>query len=204
MAPATALKEWAIAVTALAAGEMIILLRKGGIREPTGHLVIAPDRAIAPDRPDAPIYLYPTYEHQRPDQLKSPYNQQVTIVPAGWHPETVAIHAIATITETTVVPTTAALTALSPYHIWQPSWALDRFNWKPQDPLTLLFLRVAKLSQPLILPYQSAYGGCRSWLSLDLPTAIADRTISPVLSPNDYAKRVNQIHAALKSSPAPP
>ncbi|MGC1218532.1 MAG: DUF1802 family protein, partial [Phormidesmis sp.] len=55
-----ALKEWSVAVDALAAGETILLLRKGGIKEDNGQFSAQADRAM----------LFPTFEHQRRDLLK--------------------------------------------------------------------------------------------------------------------------------------
>ena len=55
-----ALKEWAVTVQALARGEQILLLRKGGIHEEGKDF-----RVIHPE-----FLLYSTYEHQREDLLK--------------------------------------------------------------------------------------------------------------------------------------
>jgi hypothetical protein len=49
----TALKEWSTVIDALAAGEQVILIRKGGIADPTF--------GVEADR----FYLYPTYFHQQ-------------------------------------------------------------------------------------------------------------------------------------------
>ena len=58
-----ALKEWAVTVRALNQGSQVLLLRKGGIREEGKDF-----RVVHPE-----FILYPTYEHQRPDLLKAPY-----------------------------------------------------------------------------------------------------------------------------------
>ena len=62
-------------------GKTIILLRKGGIREENGRFGVDYDR----------VFLYPTYEHQQPNLLKSEYAGKVMPVESGWHPETVRI-----------------------------------------------------------------------------------------------------------------
>ena len=49
----TALKEWAVTVRALAEGEQLITLRKGGLREDNKHFEIEHDR----------FFLYPTFDH---------------------------------------------------------------------------------------------------------------------------------------------
>jgi hypothetical protein len=183
----SALKEWAIAVTALEAGDSIILLRKGGIREQTRQFTIAHSQVL----------LYPTYEHQKPELLKSPYAQQVTSVDSGWHPETVTIASVATLTALAQVTTVADVTALLPYHIWHPTFAETRLRWKSHEPLSVLFLQVAKLPQPITLPYRSDYGGCRSWL--DLGCAIEISEAVPVLSESDYQAQVKQVRQCLSA-----
>ena len=59
------LKEWAVAVEALEAGETILLLRKGGIREGKGGFKVEHNSVL----------LYPTFEHQKPELLKSEYSK---------------------------------------------------------------------------------------------------------------------------------
>ena len=50
-----AFKEWAVTVRALAEGEQLVTLRKGGIREPGKHFELEHER----------FFLYPTFDHQR-------------------------------------------------------------------------------------------------------------------------------------------
>ena len=47
-----AFKEWAVTVRALAEGEQLVTLRKGGIREPEKHFALEHDR----------FFLYPTFD----------------------------------------------------------------------------------------------------------------------------------------------
>src|SRR5680860_751649 len=55
-----AFKEWAVTVRALAEGEQLLTLRKGGIREEHKHFEIEHDR----------FFLYPTFDHQRNDLVR--------------------------------------------------------------------------------------------------------------------------------------
>ena len=55
-----AFKEWAVTVRALAEGEQLLTLRKGGIREENKHFEIEHDR----------FFLYPTFDHQRNDLVR--------------------------------------------------------------------------------------------------------------------------------------
>lgn len=157
-----ALKEWAVAVDALIAGETIVLLRKGGIREEGKHFRVAQNEVL----------LYPTYEHQEPDLLKEPYSALVQPVPSGWHPETVTIRGWARIEEIFQVTDASTVEALLPYHIWNDRFATERFGWKPRYPLYLLLLRAYHLREPRTIDYVPAYGGCRSWIDLQDPISL--------------------------------
>jgi hypothetical protein len=168
-----ALKEWAVAVDALEAGKTIILLRKGGIKEIGGRFQVQYPQAL----------LYPTYEHQKPNLLKSEYAERVTPVASGWHPETVRIGSWADITDVFCVTEESTVEQLLPYHIWNEQWASDRTRWKPKQPLYVLLLRVYKLPQPSIIPYVPEYGGCKSWIELLQPISL-DGSI-PVLNDSE-------------------
>jgi hypothetical protein len=177
-----ALKEWAVAVNALEAGQTILLMRKGGIREEKGRFQVQ----------DKQILLYPTYEHQKTHLLKPEYARQVAPVSSLWHPENVRIGSWAEITDVFTVTEEAALAQLLPYHIWGEQLARDRFNWKPRQPLSLLLLRVYKLSTPSTIPYAQEYGGCKSWIEL-LESISLEGSIA-VLNDSEYRDRVKAIH----------
>lgn len=103
-----AFKEWAVAVEALEAGETIMLLRKGGIREKNKNFSIQHTQ----------VWLYPTYKHQKPYLLKSKYADKVTVVESGWHPETVKISSLANITQVLSLKKPERVQLLQPDHIW--------------------------------------------------------------------------------------
>lgn len=180
-----ALKEWSVAIAALTQGDTILLLRKGGIREVGGRFQVA----------QSTVLLYPTYEHQQPHLLKPNYATAVQPVASGWHPKTVPIASWAEITHIFSVTQPEAIAALQSFHIWNEQFATERFNWKPSQPLYVLMLRTYRLPQIIPIPYQEAYGGCRSWIDLAEPIAIAGST--PVLSDSDYGATVQRIEGAI-------
>lgn len=177
----TALKEWAIAVENLASGKTIMLLRKGGIREAQPQFQVQHPK----------VWLYPTYEHQKPHLLKPEYADQVTIVDSGWHPEKVTITSYAQITEVLSVNKVKILQTLQPYHIWQEQMVRDRLQWKASQPLSVLLLRVYNLPQPVSIPYNSSYGGCKSWIDLVEPISLVDT--KPIIDDNTYQNLVAEI-----------
>jgi hypothetical protein len=185
----TALKEWAVAVDALTRGETILLLRKGGIREQGGSFTVEQSR----------FWLYPTFEHQKPHLLKPAYADQVVAVAPGWHPETVTISAWAEITHMFQVSEAHTVLSLLPFQIWTEDFLTERLKWKPRTPLWVLLLRVYRLEQPHSIPYDSAYGGCKSWIEL---TGLSSASAIPALSEAVYLQQVQAISQTLSPQPS--
>lgn len=178
----TALKEWSVAVEAIAQGEQIILLRKGGIREEQGHFRAKSDRII----------LFPTFEHQKPALLKPAYQSVVTPVASGWHPEKITLKAWAEVTHIFLTTEAEKVRALSDFHIWQPQLAADRLKWKPKQPLYVLALRAYRLVSPVEIAWNSdLYGGCRSWISLEQPVEVD--TTHPAVETGAYNAQIQKI-----------
>ncbi|BAU67292.1 hypothetical protein STA3757_47030 [Stanieria sp. NIES-3757] len=176
-----ALKEWAVAVQALEAGQTIMLLRKGGIKEENKSFSL----------PYRRVWLYPTYEHQKPHLLKAKYASQVTPVESGWHPTEIRIGSCAEITEIFSVSNPDVVAQLEPYHIWNEQMISDRLKWKPRQPLSVLLLRVYCLPEPQLIPYHQAYSGCKSWIDLVKPLSL--KNLIPVLDQEVYNQQVREI-----------
>ncbi|EDX84154.1 conserved domain protein [Synechococcus sp. PCC 7335] len=183
----TALKEWSIAVDAIAQGTQVILLRKGGIKEDQGRFRTQSDQVV----------LFPTFEHQKPELLKSDYkgfNYQNSVLPvaSGWHPEKITLKVWAQITDIFLTTAADQVSALSDFHIWQPQLATERLQWKPKQPLYILALRAYQLSVPVEIVWNSAlYGGCRSWVPLDQP--IEGSTDHPAIDSDSYNTQIKKI-----------
>ena len=187
---ATALKEWAVCERALAAGQTILLLRKGGIREPAKEFRVEHD-AFA---------LYPTYEHQRGDLLKPAFGPllDATLAEAP-APGTLHVRLWLAVTDGYELTDAEHLAALSPYHIWTDGYAEERLRWKPRKPLHALLVRAYRLASELMLPYEARYGGCTSWVELAAVPDLAGRT--PVLDDAAYADMAAPIRAVLAGLP---
>ena len=179
-----ALKEWNVAVQALIAGETIVLLRKGGIREQEGRFRVRHERVL----------LYPTFEHQTPHLLKPSYTHGVRVVESGWHPTTIELSAWARIDTIISIDSSESLHRLRPFHIWNQQFVTERMKWKPRQPLYLLLLRTYRLPSAVEIPYSPAYGGCRSWISL--ATGIDVDGSLPVLADRAYEELVTAIRDA--------
>ncbi len=62
-----AFKEWAVTVRALAEGEQLVTLRKGGIREENKHFELEHEQ----------FFLYPTFDHQRNDLVRESHHPEL-------------------------------------------------------------------------------------------------------------------------------
>ena len=169
-----ALKEWEVTVNALEKGKTILLLRKGGIKESQGDFQLQYN----------PVLLYPTYEHQKPHLLKSDYASLVKTVSSAWHPQTISISSWAKITDVFQVKSSSVIKQLFSYHIWTEKFVEERLKWKQNQPLFILLLRVYLFYKPVVIPYESTYRGCRSWIQLN--THISLEASNLVMIDNDY------------------
>ena len=186
----TALKEWAVAIRALREGRQVFLLRKGGIREAEGEFMVE-----ARD-----VLLFPTFEHQmeQAGTLQPCYEAWLTDEqqrrPEG---ESVRIGAFASITDILIVQNFEALFALKSQHIFSDAFLKFRVDNDSHKPLYCLFLRAYDLAQPVTLPMEMNYYGCRSWI--ELTESVSLEGAAPALSDHTYAERVRVIKERLLS-----
>src|SRR3954451_21836651 len=122
-----AFKEWAVTVRALAEGEQLLTLRKGGIREENKHFEIEHDR----------FFLYPTFDHQRNDLVRESHMPELGraleegVWPDGEPParallqdavipqhDRMLISAWPAVSASSRVTVPRAVKALSPSYIW--------------------------------------------------------------------------------------
>jgi hypothetical protein len=181
-----ALKEWAITVHALAQGQQILLLRKGGIHEESKDF-----RVIHPE-----FLLYPTYEHQREDLLKPQYQPALQqLLAASPRSETITFTHWARVEELIEVSEQEKVDDLSPHYIWTNVYAQSRLHWKPMLPLSIMLLRVYQMEQPVTVPFIPEYGGCKSWVDI-IPT-VSLGNLQPVLPDEEFQRKVDEVKGSL-------
>src|SRR5215208_326110 len=196
-----ALKEWAVTVRALAEGEQLLTLRKGGIREENRHFEIEHDR----------FFLYPTFDHQAGGLVRESHHPELdrALEEGVWadgepranllhadseipQPDRVRIRAWAEVAASYLITDPRCVDALTPYHVWTSDYAEKRLRWKPRHPLHVILLRAYRIPRPVTVKVRPEYGGCRSWLELqrELPF---DGT--PVLSDEEFERAAAEIEA---------
>ncbi|GBF73114.1 hypothetical protein PA598K_01399 [Paenibacillus sp. 598K] len=184
---AVALKEWAVVVRALASGEQILLLRKGGIAEEAKAFQL-----LSPA-----FYLMETYEHQKAELLKPEAQATLQDTLREWQPdaETVQLSLYGEVTEELEIRDQETLDKLYPYHIWTQEMAEQRLRWKRKQPLHLLLIRAWRLTEAAHVPMRAPYLGCKSWVSIE--DDVPQSSLEPVLTDTEYEARCRQIRAAL-------
>jgi hypothetical protein len=181
-----ALKEWAVAVQALASGRQCLLLRKGGIAEARAGFAAA----------HRDFFFYPTTEHQRPEALKEPYRAAAAgVVPEPHAPgQEIVFTTLARVTDVHELTDRRATDALADEHVMSAEAVAQRWDYKPERPLFLLLLRIYALAAPCRVPFLPRYAGCRSWVPLEEPIAVP--SMAPVLDDVTFDARRRRILGA--------
>lgn len=201
-----ALKEWAVTVRALAEGEQLVTLRKGGIREPEKHFKLEHDR----------FFLYPTFDHQRNDLVRESHQPELrrALEEGVWNdgeppvrafsveggiqqPERVRIRAWAEVAGHYTISDPRCVDALSPFYVWSTDYAEKRLQWKRRFPLHVLLLRTYRIPRPVTVKVREEYGGCSSWVELhrDLPFEG-----TPVLSDGEFERAAEEIETIVREA----
>lgn len=186
-----ALKEWAVIVRALLAGEQILDVRKGGLRENDRHFSVESSR----------FWLYPSAEHQRPELIKPAYRRwvddEIADAPAD---RAIRVSGWADVVASVSITDPDELAALDSRLIWTLDYADSRLKWKRRHPLWVLALRVHRLHDPIVVPFDDAYAGCTSWVDLQgLPAEPESLPSEPALTDTSFATRLEQVTKALPS-----
>ena len=174
-----ALKEWAVVVAALDRGGYTMLLRKGGIAE----------RGF--DIKGKNFVFYPTYFHEMEKHVESKYRDLLQDASANVKEETVTITNWAILDEVILTRDLDALLKLSDHHIYTSSYLEDRFDWRSENPMSVLIIRVQRLAEPVAIQVKSYYRGCKSWV--DLEEAVDLENSAPVLDDGDFKSKKEEI-----------
>jgi hypothetical protein len=182
----SALKEWAVLVEAMLRGELIAMVRKGGIREQRAGFSVRHDRFV----------LYPTFFHEKPNELAPRYAASLA-ASHGNRPEpgTIRIDCVADVVGVWPVSDLETLRAIEGEH--GMSWAAveSRFHYKNKPGVQVIAVRVSRLAEPVVVPEARRYLGCVSWVELD--EAIDVSNASPVLDDASLMMRVARLRNAL-------
>jgi hypothetical protein len=176
-----AFKEWNVVCAALGSGQQSLILRKGGIHEGReGFRVLHRE-----------FWLFPTAFHQGPEVLAPAALPLLQEVLSNQRPDDeIRIRYYVDVIKVVEIHDQLLLPKLNSSHIWSERTIHDRFHYKTPG-LFAMIVRTYQLPIPLILPMSPHFAGCRSWV--DLPTGLSTAQLTPVLSDEVHANRVQTL-----------
>ena len=165
----TALKEWASVIDSLDRGDQVVLIRKGGLADP--HFGLEADR----------FYLFPTNYHEEDGR-------------PGFSPAVPITH-WAEVVRTWQVRDLEMLYRLEPLVAMDRATLDTRYKFRPDQAINVIAVRAWRLAEPANIVMTEAYGGCRSWVSLDEEIDI-DGSV-PALSEAALQAKIESVDALL-------
>ncbi len=166
----TALKEWASVIAALARGDQVVLIRKGGIADPKFGLEATR------------FYLFPTTFHEGGGQPPA----EVPITHWCEAVRTWEIHDLET------------LLRLQPFVVFDRATLETRYRFRPDQAIHVIAVRTYALAQSAQVSVSEAYAGCRSWISLDEEIDIDGSR--PVLRDTELQAKIESVDALLTAA----
>lgn len=183
-----ALKEWAIVCDLLLEGRLSLLLRKGGIHEAAGpgEFELEHPRFL----------LFPSWMHQKPEMIKPEFRSRVNVLTA--EPAEITFAGVGEVVRIWQVPGRAAVDRLDALHCWTPAQIDMRFNYRPENPLYLMAVRVFRLQRPRTVTNLPQYAGCKSWVPLTPGDAVDDVGAREVVPAEAFASVVRRVEEAFR------
>ena len=181
-----ALKEWAVLVNAMARGDLIAMIRKGGIREHRAGFDVRHDRFL----------LYPTFFHEKLNELAPRFHSTLEAAHATRPPNgMIELRHLATVAAVWQVTELERLRAIGGEHGLTWGAVESRFNYRGDPRVHVVAVRIAALPSMITLPEVRRYTGCVSWVKLDEDVNVAGA--QPILDDAAFAGRLQVLESAL-------
>ena len=182
----SALKEWAVLCDAMARGDIIALVRKGGIREQRAGFSVRHDRFL----------LYPTFFHEKAAELAPRFTGALASSHSGRPPAgVVRLALVATVAAVWAVDDLDRMRAIESEHGLAWDAVCSRFHYRQRPGLQVIAVDVARVREAAEVPEIPRYAGCVSWVTLEAGADVEHaRRVVP--SP-DFDARLQRLHDAL-------
>ena len=182
----SALKEWAVLCDAMARGDIIAMVRKGGIREQRAGFSVRHDRFL----------LYPTFFHEKAVELAPRFagalpSSHADRPPAG----IVRLELVATVAAVWAVDDLERMRAIESEHGLSWDAVCSRFHYRQRPGLQVIAVDVARLRDAPEIPEIARYAGCVSWVTLETDADVEDAR--RVIAPPVFDARMQRLHDAL-------
>ncbi|HUF28128.1 MAG TPA: DUF1802 family protein [Gemmatimonadaceae bacterium] len=182
----TALKEWAVLADALGRGEIIAMVRKGGIREQRAGFSVRHERFV----------IYPTYFHEKDAELAPRFRASLAESAVSRPAEgTIGIELVADVAAVWRVTTLEPLRSIGGEHGLDWTAVESRFHYRDRPVVHVVAVRVARLPRRAELTAARRYAGCVSWVELDEDVDL--RGAKPVLADDEFAVRLARLRELL-------
>ena len=182
----TALKEWAVLCDAMARGEIIAMVRKGGIREQRAGFAVRHDRFL----------FYPTWFHEKRSELQPRFAGRLQSDDPARPPDgVIRIAHVASVSAVWHVRDLERLRAIEAHHGLAWPAVVSRFEYRGRPEVRVVAVRVARLARVHDVPVTRRYQGCVSWVELDDGIEVSGAT--PVLEDAEHEERLGAIGRAL-------
>ena len=182
----SALKEWAVLVDAMGRGDLIAMIRKGGIREKRAGFDVRHDRFL----------LYPTFFHEKLHELDERFHPMLEGAHADRPPEgMIQLRYIASVAAVWQVTELERLRAVDAEHGLTWGAVESRFRYRDDPRVHVVAVRIARLPFVVTLPEIRRYTGCVSWVKLDEDVDVG--RASPVIDDAGFAARLAALESAL-------
>ena len=186
MVERSALKEWAVLCDAMARGDIVAMVRKGGIREQRAGFAVRHDRFV----------LYPTFFHAREDELAPRFRETLTSADATQpSPGVVRLSLVADVAAVWQVSDLDSLRAIEGDHGLAWTAVESRFNYRGVPGVQVVAVRVSRLPATVELPEIRRYAGCVSWVELDDDVDVSGASV--VLDASTFGARMAGLTNAL-------
>jgi hypothetical protein len=177
----TALKEWDAQIRTLETGNCALLFRKGGIVEKRGEFSVE----------HMQFWLYPTFLHQNPGELKAQHHAQLRANP---NPSVVHLQSYAQVEAVYKLEDLGQVARLEPYNPLGLAALEQKFAYRQLPYVYALLLRVYACAPNEILE-TSEYAGCVSWVRL--AQELIPQQAQPVLSDAVFLGLKQQLESLL-------
>jgi hypothetical protein len=185
----TALKEWAVLCDAMARGDIIAMVRKGGIREQRAGFSVRHERFI----------LYPTFFHERDGELAPRFRETLAESHASQPPAgIVRLSLVADVAAVWQVGELEPLRAIESEHGLAWEAVESRFNYRGTPGVQVVAVRASRLPSPVDVPEARRYAGCVSWVELDDDIDVG--ASRPVIDDASFDARLARLRSALGES----
>jgi hypothetical protein len=182
----TALKEWAVLVDAMARGELIAMVRKGGIRERRAGFDVRHDRFL----------LYPTFFHEKVNELAERFRPSLDRAHTDRPPS--GMLQLRFVAEVAAVWRVTELERLRGIHAEHGlTWGAveSRFRYRDDPLVHVVAVRLARLPAVVTVPEIRRYSGCVSWVKLDEDVVVEPS--EPVIDEPSFTARLGALASEL-------